>query len=95
MINWEDPDYAANGYFHNTLKSVSIKCADSNAAAETGIPGITGYQYAGNDSSSTPVVEFTNRTTIIGKNSARASAANLGMFGIAAVAAIPSLMMLL
>lgn len=50
MIDWSHPDYVANGYFHNTLKSVRIVCSDADHEAT-----VTGYEFTGNDSHNIPV----------------------------------------
>ncbi|TXT04853.1 hypothetical protein VHUM_03936 [Vanrija humicola] len=58
LIDWNDPDYVANGYFWNTVKSVSISCADEgvdNTDSSTLQPDTVGYTYTGNDTSDTPV----------------------------------------
>jgi len=94
MIDWSNADYAANGYFYNTVKSVSIQCADSSAAADSGVIGITGYQYSGNDNTNVPVIEFTNRSTILGYNGGMPSAGRVSFAGVLAAIAVPSLLML-
>lgn len=50
MIDWNDPDYVANGYFWNSLKSVRIECADAQHDVST-----TGYEFVGNDTQDVPV----------------------------------------
>lgn len=51
MIQWNEPEYVENGYYWNTLKSVSVQCwAEQNQTA-----GTTGWVYAGNNSENVPV----------------------------------------
>jgi beta-glucanase (GH16 family) len=86
MIDWSDADFAANGYFHNTVRSISVSCAD-DAPAE-----IQGYTYAGNDTSMIPIVTFTNHSTIVG--GASPTKGGVSFAGVLAVVALPSLLML-
>ena len=51
LIDWSDPDYTTNGYFWNTVQSVSVACATD---AEVGT-GSTGYDYAESANASIPV----------------------------------------
>lgn len=56
MINWADQDYAANGYFWNTIKGINITCTDQLPIQ----PDSTGYQFIGNDSDNVPVSRACN-----------------------------------
>lgn len=40
MIDWSSPEYNQNGYYHATLQSINIACAEDETNT-----GITGYQY--------------------------------------------------
>ncbi|ORX35156.1 putative cell wall organization and biogenesis-related protein [Kockovaella imperatae] len=61
MINWQDPDYVANGYFWNTIQSVTITCADDpNQASNT-----TGWAYSDSKGQTVPTVYDTTASLLI------------------------------
>ncbi|KAL1405351.1 putative glycosidase CRH2 [Vanrija albida] len=94
LIDWNEPDYVANGYFWNTVKSVSISCADEGIETDSTIlPDTVGYSYTGNDTSNTPMVAQTNHSTVLGSGAPGALAASISMIGVTAAAAaiIPAL----
>lgn len=51
MIDWSDPDYMNAGYFWNTVKSVSIRCADDPDKTDS----TTGWAYSAVNGSGIPV----------------------------------------
>ncbi|WOO85671.1 putative glycosidase crf2 [Vanrija pseudolonga] len=90
LIDWNDPDYVANGYFWNTFKSVSISCADEGVdnTDSTVLPDTVGYSYTGNDTSDTPMVTTTNHSTVLGSGAPGALSASISLIGMTAAAAI-------
>jgi len=59
MINWNDPDYVANGNrFQMVIQSVSVVCADSPPS------GSTSYVYGPNTTSG-PTIAYSNASTTI------------------------------
>lgn len=91
-IDWNHPDYVANGYFSNVIKSVTITCAGT----ENDDPSLTGYVYNGSDSESNPTVQTTNKTTIIGqKSSSMPVAGSVSLATVAAMASLPLVAMFL
>lgn len=51
LIQYNEPEYVQNGYYWNTIKAITIKCAPaSNVTA-----GTRGWAYMGNTSLSVPV----------------------------------------
>lgn len=60
MINWDDPDYKSAGHFYALVKEVDIKCAN----LQTG-PNLTSYVYDANATSNSPIVDYTNRSTLL------------------------------
>lgn len=51
LIQWNEPEYVENGYYWNTLKSVSVQCWEEGNQTS----GTTGWAYAGNNSENVPV----------------------------------------
>ncbi|TCD63486.1 hypothetical protein EIP91_005345 [Steccherinum ochraceum] len=90
MINWNDPDYVSAGHFYALVQSVNITCEDPSPP--TG--DVTSYVYNKNASSFTPLVAFSNETTVNaasrmvelgglgGVGSTFALALFLGIFGV-------------
>lgn len=80
MINWDDADYKSAGHFYALLKSVSVKCGDT----ETPGPNITSYIYDSN--SSTPSILMSNHTTLL-NGGFRTASSSLNVAHIAFVVA--------
>lgn len=54
LIQWNEPEYLENGYYWNTLQSVSVQCWEERNQTS----GTTGWVYAGNNSENVPVSHF-------------------------------------
>ncbi|KAF9010223.1 glycoside hydrolase family 16 protein [Cyathus striatus] len=76
MINWEDDDYKSAGQFYALVKSITIKCSDTDARPTN----TTSYIYAKDVSTNDLAVSFSNRTTLL--NNAPASVRAGGPTGI-------------
>lgn len=69
MINWQDPDYVAQGHFATIIKSITIQCSAETAqtvANNGSLPAnAQSYVYTTNDTTShrMPQVLVTNEST--------------------------------
>ncbi|RSH80821.1 hypothetical protein EHS25_006990 [Saitozyma podzolica] len=61
LIDWQDSDYLSNGFFWNTLQSVTVTCADETNVTS----GTTGWVYTGIGAGNVPVVVLTNASTLL------------------------------
>jgi len=62
MINWNDPDYAANGnQFTATVSKVNVTCHDSLQITNNTIS----YVYGANDTTGVPSIFASNKTTLL------------------------------
>jgi len=94
MIDWNDPDYVAQGHFATIIKSVTITCSaetTSTAANNGSLPANSqSYVYMTNDTKSgmIPRIEVTNQSTNV--NAATMGAIPGGLFhgaGLISIAA--------
>jgi len=62
MINWQDPDYVANGnQFTVTVSKVTVKCNDPLQITNNTVS----YVYGANDTTGVPTVLASNKTTLL------------------------------
>jgi beta-glucanase (GH16 family) len=62
LINYNDPDYKSAGHFYALVKSVQVKCADTQSTKGD----ITSYIYGPNTTSLNPTVVLSNASTMLG-----------------------------
>lgn len=69
MINWNDPDYTSAGHFYALVHSVSITCTGTQPVPPDS--DLVSYVYAGNRSSTTPTIIYSNSSTMVNAGSGR------------------------
>lgn len=82
MIDWNDPDYAAQGgHFSMLLQSVTVKCAKDTVQGAGGV-NATSYVYGANSTDGVPTVKITNQTTVNAAGRGMGVAGGFWMVGV-------------